>query len=76
MLRENCLDVIGAHDAHMALDELAVLVELHRWNGSDVVRLGNLGIVRGVELDDVQKRNLRVKILENAGKQIAWSPVL
>ena len=60
MGRDHVLDLLGLHHAHMAVHQLPVLIEVDRGHGGDAELPGNLRIVGGVELDDVQKGNLRL----------------
>ena len=68
---DHVLDLLRLHHAHMAVNQLAVLVKLDGGHRLDMILGGQLGVVCGVELDDIQKGNLGVQVLENTGKELA-----
>ena len=71
ILGDHILHRLGLHDAHVAGHQLPVLVEMDGGHGGDLVLRRDLGILGGVELDDVQEGDFRLNILQNLGEQLA-----
>ena len=71
VLGDHILHRLGLHHAHMAVNQLAVLIEVDGGNGGNAVLLRNFRVLGGVEFDDVQEWDLRLDVLQDFGKQLA-----
>ena len=71
VLGDHILHRLRLHHAHMAFNQLAVLIEVDGGDGGNAVLLRNFWVLSGVEFDDVQEWDLRLNVLQDFGKQLA-----